>query len=351
MFLLQVTLTPIHTLSPLELNNGTANICPESPRAPSPQPTVQGPEMATVPVWIKLPNLPLKCWSSTCLSKIVSVVGRPIQSDMLTSSMARLSYACVLVEIDLRKKLRESVAICLPNGVMIDQQIVYETLPKFCSYCKVLGHMVETCSKFAKICGKDKGKEVFSVADPPIPVGGNVGANLAPKLRSGDKQFATVSYRNLHGKGLQQGVSSVVDGFAAVAIEEMLWDPMPAEAATTGGEWEMVKKKHKSNRHLKKFTAVGVVAAAGASTNGVAAVVDTCVIAAAANYVTAGVMAAADASTSGMAAMADTCVVVMVANVVTAADKNVLTVAFDLGTPFEATVGLTNELVSVETST
>lgn len=149
-------------------------------------------EMSTVPVWIKLPNLPLRCWSSTCLSKIVSVVGNPIQSDMLTSSMARLSYACVLVEIDLRKKLREYVAICLPNGAMIDQQIVYETLPKFCSYCKVLGHMVETCSKYAKGCGKDKGKDV----------GGNVEANLGPRQRSGAKQSATVSADNVHSKGL-----------------------------------------------------------------------------------------------------------------------------------------------------
>ena len=35
-------------------------------------------EMSTVPVWIKLPNLPLKCWSLKCLSKIASVVGKPI---------------------------------------------------------------------------------------------------------------------------------------------------------------------------------------------------------------------------------------------------------------------------------
>lgn len=33
-------------------------------------------EMSIVPVWIKLPNLPLKCWSSTCLSKIASVLGK-----------------------------------------------------------------------------------------------------------------------------------------------------------------------------------------------------------------------------------------------------------------------------------
>ncbi|KAJ6372863.1 hypothetical protein OIU76_027236 [Salix suchowensis] len=34
-------------------------------------------DMSTVPVWIKLPNLPLQCWSPTCLSKIGSVLGKP----------------------------------------------------------------------------------------------------------------------------------------------------------------------------------------------------------------------------------------------------------------------------------
>ncbi|KAJ6291207.1 hypothetical protein OIU76_023297 [Salix suchowensis] len=107
-------------------------------------------EMSTLPVWIKLPNLPLSCWSGICLSKIASVIGNPIQCDMLTSSMTRLSYARVLVEIDLRKNLRDYVKVCLPNGEVIEQQIIYETLPKFCSHCNVIGHLVETCSKFAK---------------------------------------------------------------------------------------------------------------------------------------------------------------------------------------------------------
>ncbi|KAJ6372110.1 hypothetical protein OIU76_026576 [Salix suchowensis] len=66
-------------------------------------------EMSTIPVWVKLPNLPLSCWSENRLSKIASVIGNPIQCDMLTSSMTRLSYARVLVEIDLRKKLRDYV--------------------------------------------------------------------------------------------------------------------------------------------------------------------------------------------------------------------------------------------------
>ena len=38
-------------------------------------------EMSCVSIWVKFPNLPLKCWSPRCLSKIASKLGKPIQSD------------------------------------------------------------------------------------------------------------------------------------------------------------------------------------------------------------------------------------------------------------------------------
>jgi uncharacterized membrane protein (UPF0127 family) len=56
-------------------------------------------EMTRVPVWVKFPNLPLKCLFAKCLSKIASVLGKPLKSDKLTTTMERLSYARVLVEL------------------------------------------------------------------------------------------------------------------------------------------------------------------------------------------------------------------------------------------------------------
>nr|XP_034911042.1 uncharacterized protein LOC118046314 [Populus alba] len=104
-------------------------------------------EMTRVPVWVKFPNLPLKCWSSECLSKISSVIGKPIQCDQLTSTMSRISYARVLVELDLLDDLIHSVDIILPNGTSLTQTVIYETLPRFCRHCKVLGHAIGVCSK------------------------------------------------------------------------------------------------------------------------------------------------------------------------------------------------------------
>jgi hypothetical protein len=45
-------------------------------------------EMSRVPVWVKFPNLPLCCLSPVCLSKIASVLRKPIQCDQLTSNLS-----------------------------------------------------------------------------------------------------------------------------------------------------------------------------------------------------------------------------------------------------------------------
>ena len=104
-------------------------------------------EMSSVPVWIKLPNLPLKCWSIRSLSKISSLIGKPIQCDKLTVSKLRISYARVLIEVDLREDLPASVEIGLPNGMFIEQPVIYESLPQFCKLCLSIGHSSVNCGK------------------------------------------------------------------------------------------------------------------------------------------------------------------------------------------------------------
>jgi len=87
--------------------------------------------------------------SPICLSKIASVLGKPIQCDQPTSTLSRMSYARVLVEIDLLEELQHSIDITLPQGPALHQQVVYETLPKYCHLCHVLGHTHLLCPKAA----------------------------------------------------------------------------------------------------------------------------------------------------------------------------------------------------------
>ncbi|KAJ6377598.1 hypothetical protein OIU76_026552 [Salix suchowensis] len=222
-------------------------------------------DMTTLPVWIKLPNLSLKCWSTTCLSKIASALGKPVQSDMLTSSMTRLSYARILVEINLAEDLPQFVKFRLPNGVMHAQPIVYETLPKFCAHCKVIGHIVDSCSKASKKVG-----------------GGNSPVNAAAVPRNStlaEKDMLSsegaVSLQNsvdlsasLVDVGLQDN-ASLVTGMAfeapAPAVAQARQPvpakqpaPMISKASTADRDWQPVQKKHTSNRQPK--TGLGALA-------------------------------------------------------------------------------------------
>jgi hypothetical protein len=76
-----------------------------------------------------------------------------------TATKERVSYAQVLVEIDLLANLRSSVNVTLPNGNPLIQRVIYETLPKFCKHCKVLGHSTGACSK-----GKKKARTIEKAA-------------------------------------------------------------------------------------------------------------------------------------------------------------------------------------------
>jgi hypothetical protein len=176
-------------------------------------------EMSCVPVQVKFPNLPLKCWSPRCLSKIASKLGTPIQSDQLTFSMSRISYARVLVELDLLVDLKSSIVINLPNGATLHQPVIYETLPRFYKLCKVLGHNTGTCtSHLAPVVARPLGKNNH----PPID---------ANKGRSVFYRLGSVTEPSLGKPNGQIGESS------------HNYDPMTTEAAVDSDGWEIIKSK------------------------------------------------------------------------------------------------------------
>jgi len=104
-------------------------------------------DMVRMPIWVRFPNLPLQCWSPICLFKIASVLGKPVHTDTPTASMTRLSYARVLVEIDLLSDMPTSINLILPNVMPMSQRVIYKSLPWFCKQSKSLGHTISTCTK------------------------------------------------------------------------------------------------------------------------------------------------------------------------------------------------------------
>ncbi|KAJ6874226.1 hypothetical protein NC651_032907 [Populus alba x Populus x berolinensis] len=67
----------------------------------------------------------------------------------MTSTLSRLSYARVLIELDLSEDTPQSIEISLPSGQVLHKKVVYESLPKFCNFCKAIGHTRLLYSKAA----------------------------------------------------------------------------------------------------------------------------------------------------------------------------------------------------------
>ncbi|XP_020259073.1 uncharacterized protein LOC109835511 [Asparagus officinalis] len=101
------------------------------------------------PMWVQFPRLKLNLWSSTGISKISSLIGKPITTDKLTATRQRLSYARVLIEVKLpfKEPLPDSLKIEGPDGKSYMQQVFYEFKPKWCSTCCMVGHDTEQCRK------------------------------------------------------------------------------------------------------------------------------------------------------------------------------------------------------------
>lgn len=115
-----------------------------------------------VPLWIRLPNLSLDCWSGDSLSRIGSVLGKPLCADECTTEQKRVSYARLFVEVDITQPLVYKVQVEGEAG-MIEQQVYYEWAPLYSHKCHKVGHICKE-RKVDKPAQKqwqvkDKGKE------------------------------------------------------------------------------------------------------------------------------------------------------------------------------------------------
>ncbi|XP_019248865.1 PREDICTED: uncharacterized protein LOC109228140 [Nicotiana attenuata] len=100
--------------------------------------------MSVIPLWIKFLGLPLGFWSIEVLSKLASVVGKPLYTDRITAKMEKVSYARVLVEADVSHPFPDSFEMQTPRGI-INQQIEYDWKPKFYCDCIRFGHNSNEC--------------------------------------------------------------------------------------------------------------------------------------------------------------------------------------------------------------
>jgi hypothetical protein len=106
--------------------------------------------LSSVPVWIKLHNLPIEYWNTTCLSYVASGVGKPLCADSVTEEQLRIGYARVLVEVSVESDFPKEIEIVGADGSKIAVGIEYPWIPVKCHKCKSFGHLTHTCTKVEK---------------------------------------------------------------------------------------------------------------------------------------------------------------------------------------------------------
>ncbi|KAF8017595.1 hypothetical protein BT93_H2702 [Corymbia citriodora subsp. variegata] len=104
-------------------------------------------EHSSIPVWIRLKNIPYGLWSATGLSKIASAIGRPLYVDQRTEQLKMISFARVCVELSASSPCHDTVKVLINDATRIID-VEYEWKPVSCPSCGIFGHKcTETISK------------------------------------------------------------------------------------------------------------------------------------------------------------------------------------------------------------
>lgn len=191
--------------------------------------------LKTMPLWIRLPNLPLHYWSIDSLSRIGSLLGTPICADDCTTGQKRISFARMMVEMDISKPLPKFVTI-EAHGQVRSQPVWYEWAPPFCTKCGVAGHNCEAQQK--------KGAPPKRIWRPKATQA------QAPKPQEGQEVQAD--------KGEVVKVSPPDQ--AAVVINQQLVAVEPGTPAVSyeaGEGWQTVRRSGKGPPVLTRFKGAG----------------------------------------------------------------------------------------------
>ncbi|KAH0636679.1 hypothetical protein KY289_036594 [Solanum tuberosum] len=104
-------------------------------------------ELHSVPIWVKLPGLDFKYWSPISLSKIGSLIEKPLMVDSHTEKKQGLNFARLLIEVDIDTDLPERVMFKNERGNLVEQKVQYGWRPIICKFCKKYGHNIKECRK------------------------------------------------------------------------------------------------------------------------------------------------------------------------------------------------------------
>jgi len=98
-----------------------------------------------IPIWVKMPALPLQYWDEVHLRGIGSMLGTVLDVDLSFQKTHVKKVARVLVSINIREGLAETINLKWGPDV-ITQILDYENVPFRCRRCHAYGHPISECN-------------------------------------------------------------------------------------------------------------------------------------------------------------------------------------------------------------
>ncbi|XP_022030851.1 uncharacterized protein LOC110931782 [Helianthus annuus] len=161
----------------------------------SPSVSLKKEGIKTVPVWVKMFNVPISVYTDDGLSLLASKIGNPKRldgytADMCADSWGRSSFARALIEIDADNELKDHIVVAIPklddDGYVTERvKVEYEWQPHRCSVCCIFGHNDQTCVK--NVLNKEKqvviDEEGFTMDKRKVARGGMMHKKQKPKQK------------------------------------------------------------------------------------------------------------------------------------------------------------------------
>ncbi|GAV92829.1 DUF4283 domain-containing protein/zf-CCHC_4 domain-containing protein, partial [Cephalotus follicularis] len=104
----------------------------------------------SIPVWVKLSNVPVHLWTKIGLSYIASVLGKPLYMDSTTTNRQALAFARICVEMSASSPFPNTILLELEDEVTTVVGVEYPWKPQACSLCRVFDHSNKTCPRAAR---------------------------------------------------------------------------------------------------------------------------------------------------------------------------------------------------------
>ncbi|GJU81561.1 RNA-directed DNA polymerase, eukaryota, reverse transcriptase zinc-binding domain protein [Tanacetum coccineum] len=144
-------------------------------------------EPSSLPIWIKMVNIPMEAWSMEGISALASSIGKAMIMDEMTASMChngvgRTDYARVLVEIDAKVELKET-----------------------CTHCNVFSHCFGKCIKRPRTDEEKQAiKDAEQIAEKEKSVKQNKFVEVQNRKKNNQSMFKNGQQKIHNGYGNRQ---------------------------------------------------------------------------------------------------------------------------------------------------